>query len=71
MTIDIDSQITCVAREITMRNRMYPQWVARGTMTDGKAKAELTAMTAVLHTLKDIKKRADERQGSLLDQSIG
>lgn len=44
---------------------MYPQWVSRGTMTKGKADAELLAMTAVLHTLKEVKKR-EEPQGSLL-----
>ena len=63
--IDIDSQIKCVEREISMRNRMYPQWVARKTMTQGKADAELLAMTAVLHTLKVVKKREDP-QASLL-----
>lgn len=45
-------QIACVEREIAMRERVYPRWVADHKMTQKKADQELAAMRAVLETVK-------------------
>jgi hypothetical protein len=53
--ITIDEQITCVKREIAMRERVYPRYVAQGgKMTQRKADHEIAAMKAVLETLENI-----------------
>lgn len=52
MTIPLAERIACVEREIKMRERVYPRWVAAEKMTQQKADAELAAMRAVLATLK-------------------
>jgi hypothetical protein len=50
--MNIDQQIACVIREIAMRERVYPAWIAKGKMKQEKAEHEIAAMRAVLHTLK-------------------
>lgn len=50
--IDLAAQIKCVEREIGMRERVYPRWVASKKMSQQKADAEIAAMNAVLATLK-------------------
>ena len=50
-SISLDRQIQCVRREIGMRENVYPHWVAKRKMTQGKADDELAAMKAVLETL--------------------
>ena len=52
--VPISAQIACVEREISMRLRVYPRWVADKKMTQAKADAELDAMRAVLATLKGL-----------------
>lgn len=54
--ITLDVQIACVKREIAMRERMYPRWIAehRARWTQQKADAEIGAMRAVLETLNAI-----------------
>ena len=52
--IDISAQVKCVRREIAMRERVYPSWVAKGRMTQQKADHELAAMKAVEQTLIDV-----------------
>jgi len=52
--VTLRDQIACVEREITMRERVYPRWVAAGKMTPGKADAELAGMRAVLETLRGL-----------------
>lgn len=57
-TIPLDEQIACVKREIAMRERVYPKWVASKRMTQAKADSELAAMRAVLRTVEGVA-RAD------------
>ena len=45
-------QIICVEREIGMRERAYPRWVATGKMKQHTAEREITVMRAVLETLR-------------------
>lgn len=52
MTTHVDL-VACVEREIRMRQRAYPLWVARGRMTQAKADAELALMREVLAFLHE------------------
>jgi hypothetical protein len=54
-TFSIADQIACVRREIGMRERVYPKWVAGGRMKQDAADRELAAMRAVLATLQSLK----------------
>jgi hypothetical protein len=47
----LDEQIACVRREIDLRERLYPRWVAMQKMTQTSSDRELAAMRAVLATL--------------------
>jgi hypothetical protein len=53
--ISLEDQIKCVQREIGMRERVYPRWVANGKMSPQKADHELEAMQAVLATLQSMR----------------
>lgn len=55
-------QIKCVKRELAMRERVYPLWVARDKMKLDKAEFEIECMRAVLATLEALPKE----QGTLL-----
>lgn len=50
----IAQQIACVKREIAMRERVYPKWVASGRMKPEAAEREIATMTAVLRSLEEI-----------------
>lgn len=50
----IEEQIACVRREIGLRERLYPRWVAMRKMSQSKADEELGAMKAALGTLERI-----------------
>lgn len=54
--IPVDSQIASVNREITLRRRVYPKWVADGRMSQRKADDEIAAMTAVVASLEEIRR---------------
>lgn len=51
----IDEQIKAVEREIGMRERVYPGWVAAKRMSQAKAEHEIAAMRAVLKTLQELR----------------
>jgi hypothetical protein len=50
--IGLEEQVRCVARELALRQRLYPQWVQQGKMTRRTAEHETAAMAAVLGTLR-------------------
>lgn len=52
----IDDQIACVEREIALRRRVYPRWIANKRMTERTARYEIDVMTEVLNTLKEVKR---------------
>ena len=54
LPIPLSAQIACVEREIAMRLRVYPRWVADKKMTLAKADSEIAAMRAVLRTLVEV-----------------
>lgn len=49
--IPLSQQRYAVLREIEMRRRVYPGWIAKGRMSQAKADKEIAAMEAVLKTL--------------------
>ena len=59
--VTLTQQIACVSREIAMRKRCYPNWIARGTMQQAKADDEIRSMTAVLQTLKQVEEEHGEK----------
>lgn len=63
MTPDLSAQVACVAREIAMRKRVYPKWVAAGKMKPDAADREIATMEAVLRTVCEAKKVADALEG--------
>jgi hypothetical protein len=52
--ISLERQIACVEREISMRQRVYPNWVANRKMTEAKANEEIAVMQEVLKTLQEL-----------------
>ena len=58
-TVPLDRQIACVRREVGMRRRVYPRWVASGKMTQEEADRQVEAMEAVQATLEQL--RDDQR----------
>lgn len=53
--VSLADQITCVRREIAMRARVYPRWVALKRMTREDANEEIARMKAVLATLEGLR----------------
>jgi hypothetical protein len=51
MMKSLEEQIKCVEREIAMRRRFYPKWVASGKMKEYAARHEIECMEAVLEGL--------------------
>lgn len=52
--ITLADQLAAVRREIAMRERAYPRFVANGKLTQAKADHELAAMRAILETLNKL-----------------
>ena len=55
MQISLEEMISCVEREIGMRERVYPRWVEQKKMLQTTADQELARMRAVLNLLVDVK----------------
>lgn len=53
--VPIADQIAAVERELEMRRRVYPRWVANGKMKQGTADEEIRRMEAVLATLEGVR----------------
>lgn len=52
--VSLADQVACVKREVALRMRVYPRWVAAGRMTQAKAATEIACMQAVLKTLETL-----------------
>jgi hypothetical protein len=59
MTVDLDMQISCVRRELALREKTYPILVEGGSMIHAEAARELRNMKAVLATLESLRKPWD------------
>lgn len=55
----IDQQIAAVRREVGMRERVYPRFIAKGTLTEAEAERQIATMKAVQATLERLR---DEQQ---------
>lgn len=61
LPVPLASQIAEVEREIALRERCYPRWVASNSMTQKNADKQLLAMRAVLETLREIQRQRLEQ----------
>lgn len=52
--VTLEEQVAAVEREIGLRLRVYPRWVASGKMRQARADKEIERMRAVLVTLKEL-----------------
>jgi hypothetical protein len=62
--VSLADQVAAVRREIKMRERTFPRWVATARMSQDVADRELAAMRAVLQTLLPLVPA--EAQGKLM-----
>lgn len=53
-------QIECVRREIAMRERVYPNWIAAKKLKQEKADYEIACMKSVLATLLDLHQSVEQ-----------
>jgi hypothetical protein len=49
--IDLNDLLGCAKRELAFRQRCYPKWVERGTLTEKKAEKELELMRSLVEFL--------------------
>ena len=52
LKLDNAAKLACIEREIKMRERVYPRWVAAGKMSQEKADLELEVMRAIAEDYK-------------------
>jgi hypothetical protein len=45
--VDLNALLGCCRRELAFRQRCYPKWVEKGTLTEKKAAAELELMRSL------------------------
>jgi hypothetical protein len=55
-------QLECAERELKMRERVYPRWVAQEKMNQEKADHEIACMRAIVATLKPL---AEQESGQM------
>jgi hypothetical protein len=49
--VDLNQLLACCRRELAFRQRCYPQWVSKGTLSEKKAEKELELMREVCEFL--------------------
>lgn len=69
MTVSLDDQIACVRREIGLRERVYPKWVAAGKMKADAADQEIARMRAVIETLESVRALFPAKSDPRLEQA--
>lgn len=62
--VDLNELLACCRRELAMRERVYPKWVAKGTYTDAKAEKEIALMREVCEFLTHCIFKAVTRRAS-------
>lgn len=63
--INLKPLLDCLRRELAMRQRVYPKWIAKGSMSENKAADELELMRQLVEFLvhcvfKAVTRRAKE-----------
>lgn len=59
--MEIEAQIAAARRELSMRKRVYPRWVAQDKMKQSDADYQTAAMAAILATLEAVKAERDAK----------
>ena len=67
--VPIEEQIRAVRRELALRAKLYPVWVARKKLKQADADRELQAMEAVLKTLESVPELERALLGARVDFS--
>jgi len=49
--VDLNDLLGCCRRELALRERVYPKFVAKGTMSEAKAEKEIALMRSVVEFL--------------------
>jgi hypothetical protein len=49
--VNLNDLLSCCRRELEFRQRVYPKWVAKNTMKEAKAQAEIELMRSVVDFL--------------------
>jgi len=49
--VDLNDLLGCCSRELALRERVYPKFVAKGTMSEAKAEKEIALMRSVVEFL--------------------
>jgi hypothetical protein len=49
--VNLNDLLACCRRELAVRQRVYPKWVEKGTMTEKKAETEIELMRTVVEFL--------------------
>jgi hypothetical protein len=49
--VNLNDLLGCCRRELAVRQRVYPKWVAKGTMKQDKADQEIELMRTVVEFL--------------------
>lgn len=62
MEITLEEMLECAKRELAMRKRVYPNWVAQKRMIQKKADTEIAGMDAIVQYLSA---QLDNEQGGL------
>lgn len=65
LVFDLAAQVAEIRREIAMRRRVYPRFVADERMSQAEATARIATMQAALVTLEALQAERDP-QGTLL-----
>jgi hypothetical protein len=50
--VNLNDLLGCCRRELALRERVYPRWVQKGSMTDAKAQREIEHMRSVVDFLR-------------------
>jgi hypothetical protein len=67
MKCSIDDQISCIRREVSLRERNYPAWVESNRMSQTTADVEIERMKAALDTLVQIRRAIPQLERLLHD----
>lgn len=60
--VSLLEQLACARRELSLRLKVYPKWVAHEQMTEPVAQREIAAMTAIVHSLDHLVKAEERRR---------
>lgn len=66
--VDLNQLLGCCRRELAFRQRCYPKWIEKGTMTEKKAQTEIELMRSLCDFLvhcvfKAVTRRSPKAQG--------